>query len=158
METDCFASATRCDLLERYRISAWYFGAPESARAFTVNFKLGCHGRVQLLEPLPYAEFVRAMKESDVIVTDSGGVQEEAPALGKPVVVLREVTERPEAVEWGLSKLVGTDRKLIVAEVSRLFDDVTAYSRMSERRNLYGDGQAAERIVTTLRDQLPSLI
>jgi UDP-N-acetylglucosamine 2-epimerase (non-hydrolysing) len=105
-----------------------------------------------LCEPLDYAPFIAAMKRSCIILTDSGGVQEEAPALGKPVLVLRDETERPEAVEQGVVKLVGTNYERIVDEAQRLLDDETAYKAMARGVSPYGDGHAAERIVKTLRE------
>jgi UDP-N-acetylglucosamine 2-epimerase (non-hydrolysing) len=100
-----------------------------------------------LIEPLPYVSFVYLMSKSYIILTDSGGVQEEAPGLGKPVLVMRETTERPEAVAAGAVKLVGTDKKRIVAETKRLLLEKSAYSKMSRIMNPYGDGKAASRIV-----------
>lgn len=108
--------------------------------------------RVRLLDPLDYRSFVAMMNASYLIVTDSGGVQEEAPSLGKPVLVIREKTERPEAVEAGTVKLVGTDRKKIVSEASALLDSDNAYQAMSRRHNPYGDGKACERIVRAVQD------
>lgn len=105
-----------------------------------------------LCEPLDYAPFIAAMKRAYIILTDSGGVQEEAPALGKPVLVLREETERPEAVEEGVVKLVGPNYERIVSEAQRLLDDESAYLAMARGVSPYGDGHAAERIVGTLRD------
>lgn len=105
------------------------------------------HPRISLCEPLRYEEFVAAMQQAHLILTDSGGVQEEAPALGKPVLVLRRETERPEAVEAGVVKLLGTDRGLIVDEASRLLSDPAAYQGMAKGVSPYGDGRAAERIV-----------
>lgn len=107
---------------------------------------------LHLIEPLEYTAFVRLMNNSTLILTDSGGIQEEAPALGKPVLVMRDTTERPEAVEAGTVKLVGTDRDRIVDEVSRLLDDEREYSRMSHAVNPYGDGRACERILSVLRN------
>ena len=107
--------------------------------------------RVHLLEPLDYVAFVHLMERSHLILTDSGGIQEEAPSLGKPVLVLREVTERPEGVEAGVLKVVGTDVNAIVAEASLLLEDDAAYRAMAQRRNPYGDGRASERIVEALR-------
>jgi UDP-N-acetylglucosamine 2-epimerase (non-hydrolysing) len=105
---------------------------------------------VQLIEPVGYLDFIALMKRAHVILTDSGGVQEEGPALGKPVLVMREVTERPEAVEAGGARLVGTDVDVIVAEVARLFDDARAYAEASRPRFPYGDGQACARIADVL--------
>lgn len=103
------------------------------------------------IEPLQYLEFVYLMEKSAIVLTDSGGIQEEAPGLGKPVLVMRNTTERPEALESGTVHLVGTDHDLIVSEVSTLLDDSAAYQRMSQAVNPYGDGHACERIVAALR-------
>lgn len=105
---------------------------------------------IHLIEPVDYLPFVYLMNRSYVIITDSGGVQEEAPSLGKPVIVMRETTERPEAVIAGTVKLVGTDRQKIVEEASLLLNDVNAYRKMSRAYNPYGDGRASERIVETI--------
>lgn len=105
---------------------------------------------VVLLDPLSYAAFVDLMCRSRVILTDSGGIQEEAPSLGKPVLVLREKTERPEALEAGTVKLVGTTEERIVEETERLLDDEAEYRRMSRVHNPYGDGHACTRIVKVL--------
>lgn len=106
---------------------------------------------VFLIEPLDYLPFVYMMQHSTLILTDSGGVQEEAPGLGKPVLVMRDTTERPEAVEAGTVLLVGTNRDKIELGVSTLLDDADTYRRMSEAVNPYGDGKACERIVEALR-------
>ena len=103
------------------------------------------------IEPLQYLEFVYLMEKSCIVLTDSGGIQEEAPGLGKPVLVMRDTTERPEALESGTVHLVGTNHDLIVNEVSTLLDDPVAYERMSKAVNPYGDGQACRRIVEVLR-------
>lgn len=105
-----------------------------------------------LCEPLDYLPFIAAMKRAYIILTDSGGVQEEAPALGKPVLVLRDETERPEAVEQGVVKLVGANYERIIEETQRLLDDESAYKSMARGVSPYGDGHAAERIVKTLRE------
>lgn len=99
------------------------------------------------IEPLEYLPFVFLMEKSDIVLTDSGGIQEEAPGLGKPVLVMRDTTERPEALEAGTVKLVGTDFNKIVTEVSALLDDQVYYETMSKAQNPYGDGKASERIV-----------
>ncbi|MEL4073351.1 UDP-N-acetylglucosamine 2-epimerase (non-hydrolyzing) [Ochrobactrum sp. GPK 3] len=104
-----------------------------------------------LCHPLDYAPFVAAMKQAYLIITDSGGVQEEAPALGKPVVVLRDETERPEAVEEGVVKLVGPNYDRIVAQVQLLLDDKAAYAAMARGVSPYGDGKSTERIIETIR-------
>jgi len=103
--------------------------------------------RVYLTEPLDYLPFINVMKRAHLVLTDSGGIQEEAPALGKPVLVLRDVTERPEAVAAGTARLVGTDRDRVEGAVSRLLEDQDAYREMAEAVNPYGDGKAARRIV-----------
>lgn len=107
-------------------------------------------GNMFFIEPLEYLSFVYLMKESHIVLTDSGGIQEEAPGLGKPVLVMRDTTERPEALEAGTVKLVGTDYDKIVKEVSSLIDDTTHYEAMSKAVNPYGDGKACGRIVKTL--------
>jgi UDP-N-acetylglucosamine 2-epimerase (non-hydrolysing) len=107
--------------------------------------------RIHLINPLDYESFAWLMDKSYLILTDSGGIQEEAPSLGKPVLVLRQVTERPEAVEAGTVRVVGLDRDKIVQETQRLLDDQTLYEKMSKAANPYGDGKAAKRIVEVLR-------
>ncbi len=109
---------------------------------------------IHLMQPLDYLPFVYLMDRADLIITDSGGIQEEAPSLGKPVLVMRDVTERPEAVDAGTVKLVGTDTAAIVAESARLLDDDAAYEAMSRAHNPYGDGKAAGRIVEELSRDL----
>jgi UDP-N-acetylglucosamine 2-epimerase (non-hydrolysing) len=116
----------------------------------TAHTLLGDQVNIQLCQPLDYAPFVSAMKRSYIIISDSGGVQEEAPALGKPVLVLRDETERPEAVEQGVVKLVGPNYDRIVSEAKRLLDDEEAYREMARGISPYGDGQAAKRIVDVL--------
>ena len=106
-------------------------------------------GNMFFIEPLQYLEFVYLMEKSTIVLTDSGGIQEEAPGLGKPVLVMRDTTERPEALESGTVRLVGTDYNKIVSEVSVLLDDASAYESMSKAVNPYGDGKACERIVNT---------
>jgi UDP-N-acetylglucosamine 2-epimerase (non-hydrolysing) len=105
---------------------------------------------IHLIEPLAYVPFVDLMRRATFLITDSGGIQEEAPSLGKPVLVLREKTERPEAVEAGTVKLVGTDESRIVAEATRLLDEPEEYSRMTRVHNPYGDGHASERIAAAI--------
>ena len=105
------------------------------------------------IEPLEYLPFVYLMEKSTLVLTDSGGIQEEAPGLGKPVLVMRNTTERPEAVDAGTVKLVGTDRDKIISEVSRLLDDKAYYEEMSKATNPYGDGMACERIVNYLSEK-----
>lgn len=111
---------------------------------------LRSHPAIHLIAPLDYLPFVHLMRRADLIVTDSGGVQEEAPSLGKPVLVTRDTTERPEAVSAGTVELVGTDTDLLIARASRLLDDPGAYAAMSAAHNPYGDGGAAARILEVL--------
>jgi UDP-N-acetylglucosamine 2-epimerase (non-hydrolysing) len=107
---------------------------------------------VHLVEPLDYEPFVYLLKHSYVVLTDSGGIQEEAPSLGKPVLVMRDVTERPEAVDAGTVELVGANKNQIIAGVSRLLEDEAHYSKMSHAHNPYGDGKACDRILAVLRN------
>ena len=109
-------------------------------------------GNLFFIEPLQYLEFVHLMAKSTIVLTDSGGIQEEAPGLGKPVLVMRDTTERPEALESGTVHLVGTDYDKIVNEVSTLLEDADAYEKMSKAVNPYGDGHACERIVDFLKN------
>lgn len=120
-----------------------------------VRERLSDHPRIHLLPPLDYLDFLQVMKQAFLVWTDSGGIQEEAPALGKPVLVLRSETERPEAVSAGTVKLVGTDAARIVAETRLLLDRQTEYQRMAQSVSPYGDGHAAERIVRALNDEQP---
>jgi len=112
----------------------------------TAHRVLGDHDAIELVDPLDYPRMVAAMRACDLILTDSGGVQEEAPSLGKPVLVLRTTTERPEGVTAGAAKLVGTDRDVIVAAANELLDDAAAYQAMAKVENPYGDGRAADQI------------
>ena len=121
-----------------------------NSKLSTLNFR-----NVFLIEPLQYLEFVYLMEKSTVVLTDSGGIQEEAPGLGKPVLVMRDTTERPEALKSGTVHLVGTNHDLIVSEVSTLLDDPVAYERMSKAVNPYGDGKACRRIVQALAGETP---
>lgn len=121
-----------------------------------VNRILGGIGGVQLVEPLDYLPFVYLMSRAHLILTDSGGIQEEAPSLGKPVLVMRDTTERPEAVEAGTVRLVGTDRARIVAEASRLLDDPGAHAAMARAHNPYGDGRSARRIADLVAGRAPA--
>ena len=112
-------------------------------------------GNIFFIEPLEYLMFVFLMEKADIVLTDSGGIQEEAPGLGKPVLVMRDTTERPEAVEAGTVKLVGTNYQAIIDNVSSLLTDTTEYEKMSKANNPYGDGKACERIINkilTIRD------
>lgn len=111
-------------------------------------------GNMFFIEPLQYLEFVYLMSKSSIVLTDSGGIQEEAPGLGKPVLVMRDTTERPEALHAGTVKLVGTDYGKIMANVSALLDDKAEYDKMSKAVNPYGDGMASKRIVAFLKEKL----
>jgi len=122
-------------------------GVQEPARRL-----LAGHPRIHLLPPQAYLPFVWLMQQSTLILTDSGGIQEEAPSLGKPVLVMRESTERPEAIRAGVARLVGTNRSRILQESARLLTDPAAYNAMARVRNPYGDGQAAPRIVAALEN------
>ena len=115
---------------------------------------LGGTSRVVLCEPLDYVQFITAMKKSFIIVSDSGGVQEEASAFGKPVLVLRETTERPEAIEAGVSKLVGTSRRSVVDNINQLISDESLYKKMCVRKSPFGDGTAARQIVDILENHI----
>ena len=117
-----------------------------------MNARLAGLDNVALIEPLDYPHFARLLAISDIMLSDSGGVQEEAPALGKPVLVMRETTERPEGIVAGTAKLVGTDPDRIVAEANRLLDDAGAYAAMARAHNPFGDGHSARRIVELLAD------
>ncbi len=115
---------------------------------------LSCLGNIFFIEPLQYLEFVYLMERAHIVLTDSGGIQEEAPGLGKPVLVMRDTTERPEAVEAGTVHLVGTDYNLIIKEVSTLLENREAYQKMAKAVNPYGDGKACKRIVEALIESL----
>jgi UDP-N-acetylglucosamine 2-epimerase (non-hydrolysing) len=116
----------------------------------TVYRRLSGLANILLIDPVGYVPFVWLLMQATVVLTDSGGIQEEAPALGKPVLVMRDKTERPEAVEAGSARLVGAERRRIVEECARLLDDVDAYNAMAKARNPYGDGQAATRIAAAV--------
>jgi UDP-N-acetylglucosamine 2-epimerase (non-hydrolysing) len=140
------------DLLDRFPdVEAVFSVHPNPAVRRTAQDALGAHPRAHLIEPPPYASWIHLMQRAHLILTDSGGMQEEAAALGRPVLVLRRVTERPEGVEAGAMQLVGTDRARIVAEASRLLTDAAAYQTMAQVRNPFGDGRAAARILQALR-------
>jgi UDP-N-acetylglucosamine 2-epimerase (non-hydrolysing) len=143
------------DLTKRYAdVDVVYPVHPNPHVAGPAREALGSVAGVHLIEPLEYKAFCDLMAASHLILTDSGGIQEEAPSLKKPVLVLRDETERPEAVEAGVVKLVGPHREKIVGEASRLLDDPKAYAQMATGTNPYGDGKAAERIVAMLRQAL----
>lgn len=123
----------------------------------SVSRLLASHPRIHLLPPLDYVSFVHLLARSDLVLTDSGGLQEEGPALGKPVLVLREVTERPEAVAAGIARLVGTDEDHIVESVVQLLNNPDCYAAMAGSTNVFGDGHASERIVSFLGERLNDL-
>jgi UDP-N-acetylglucosamine 2-epimerase (non-hydrolysing) len=113
---------------------------------------LGGKNNVHLIAPLDYPAFIYAMNQATIIITDSGGVQEEAPSIGKPVLVTRNTTERPEAVAAGTVKLVGTHTETIVSETLHLLHDPTYYKKMSQAHNPYGNGTACQEIITFLKN------
>lgn len=113
-------------------------------------------GKVHLLDPVSYVDLVYLLSRSHIVLTDSGGIQEEGPALGKPVLVLRDVTERPEAVDVGAAKVVGVSKELIIAEANRLLSDTTLYTSMAQPRFPFGDGTAAQRIAAILASGVPT--
>jgi UDP-N-acetylglucosamine 2-epimerase (non-hydrolysing) len=119
-----------------------------------VNRILNCHSNVFLIDPMDYKPFLYLMDRSYLILTDSGGIQEEAPSLGKPVLVMRDVTERPEAIIAGTVKLVGSDTDKIISGVSELIDSAEVYSIMAKSHNPYGDGGACERIISKLKNTI----
>ena len=121
----------------------------EPARAI-----LAGHERISLIPPVDYVTLVHLIRRATLILTDSGGIQEEAPTFGKPVLILRGVTERPEAVDAGCARIVGTDRFVIVRAALELLTDRSAYDRMAHVANPFGDGHASERIVRVLRGSL----
>lgn len=119
-----------------------------------VNSRLSKHANVHLIPPLEYESFTYLLKHSHIVLTDSGGIQEEAPSLGKPVLVMREVTERPEAVAAGTVRLVGADRARIFNSVSALLEDSDSYRAMARALNPYGDGHACQRIINAIRSSM----
>ncbi|MDQ8051004.1 UDP-N-acetylglucosamine 2-epimerase (non-hydrolyzing) [Luteibacter sp.] len=143
------------DLVEKYPdIHVLFPVHPNPNVVSTVDEILSGHPSITLTSPLDYLPFVAAMKRAYLVLSDSGGVQEEAPALAKPVLVLRRETERPEAVEEGVVRLVGADRDAIVAQASALLDDAGAYAAMARGVSPYGDGKASQRIVSILKEGL----
>ena len=120
----------------------------------TLRPLLDSHDNVLLTEPQEYGEFARLLARCHLVLTDSGGIQEEAPALGKPVLVMRETTERPEGVVAGTARLVGTDADRIVTDIFTLLDDKAAYEAMARAHNPFGDGTAARQIVEILGNEI----
>jgi UDP-N-acetylglucosamine 2-epimerase (non-hydrolysing) len=144
------------DLASRYRdrVQIVFLVHPNPNVAGPVQERLGGTANITLSPPVDYLTLVHLLKRATLVLTDSGGLQEEAPSFGCPVLVLRETTERPEGIEAGTARLVGTDRARIVREASRLLDDAQAYREMALSVNPYGDGRAAERIVAAMRARL----
>jgi UDP-N-acetylglucosamine 2-epimerase (non-hydrolysing) len=138
--------AALADLAERPDVQIVYPVHPNPSVQEPVNRYLRGHDRIKLIEPMEYAPFVALLLRAWIVLTDSGGIQEEAPSLGKPVLVMRDKTERPEAVLAGTARLVGPRRDRTVEECNRLLDDPEAYQSMSRAHNPYGDGHASERI------------
>jgi UDP-N-acetylglucosamine 2-epimerase (non-hydrolysing) len=147
--------AALTQLSRRYDVEIVYPVHPNPNVRQTVNRHLAGQPNIRLLDPMDYVPFVDLMRRAYLLLTDSGGIQEEAPSLGKPVLVLRGKTERPEAVSAGTARLVGTDERQIVAETERLLDDPAAYYCMARRHNPYGDGRASERIAKALASAEP---
>lgn len=146
------------DLVERHAdVAVLYPVHPNPQVGACARELLAGHARITLLPPQDYFDFVALMREATLILTDSGGIQEEAPALGKPVLVLREQTERPEAVEAGVARIVGTRREVIVEAATRLLDDPLEYRAMARGVSPYGDGHAAGRIERILQESLREL-
>ena len=134
-----------------YGVHILYFSGSRTISREAAEQELGGCDRIHIIEPLEVLDFHNFLARSNMILTDSGGIQEEAPSLGKPVLVMRDTTERPEALDAGTVKLVGTDYNKIVTEVSLLLDNQEYYDNMSKAVNPYGDGLACGRIVDTLR-------
>jgi len=128
---------------------------PNPAVRAEVEALLSGRDRIRLISPLDYLDFLSLLKRAHLVLTDSGGIQEEAPVFGKPVVVLRNRTERPEGIAAGVARLAGTDSKSIVREAGKILDDPRLYTRMTHGRNLYGDGRAARRIAVFLMKRFP---
>jgi len=144
-------------LADRGDIDILYPVHPNPGVNDPVRQLLAGHSCIHLSQPLDYPEFVAMLQRCHLVLTDSGGVQEEAPAFGKPVLVLRDTTERPEAIEAGVAQLVGSDTAAIVAAASRLLDDPAAYRAMALVALPFGDGHAADRIVAAIGARLPAL-
>jgi UDP-N-acetylglucosamine 2-epimerase len=149
LERICDALA---DLAARRDVQIVYPVHPNPNVRQPVYRRLSGQPNITLTEPLDYVSFVWALMRCTIVLTDSGGIQEEAPALGKPVLVMRDKTERPEGIEAGSARLVGADRERIVAECGRLLDDESAYRAAAELRNPYGDGHASRRIAAVIAD------
>ncbi len=141
-------------IAERHDVAILFPVHPNPNVVSVMDAILGDRANVARIEPLDYPHFVRALGMAEIVLTDSGGVQEEAPALGKPVLVMRETTERPEGVAAGTAKLIGTDEDRIVSEIFTLLDDPAVYAAMARAHNPFGDGHAAARIAETIAKTL----
>ena len=139
------------DIVDKHTDTVVVYPMHKNPKVRQLAMKYLSHERIELIEPLDVIDFHNFASKSYLILTDSGGIQEEAPSLGKPVLVLRDVTERPEGVEAGTLKLVGTDRERIFKEADTLLKDIEAYKNMSELQNPYGDGKASKRIVEAIK-------
>lgn len=139
------------DIVDKHTDTVVVYPMHKNPKVRQLAMKHLSHERIELIEPLDVIDFHNFASKSYLILTDSGGIQEEAPSLGKPVLVLRDVTERPEGVEAGTLKLVGTDRERIFKEADTLLKDIEAYKNMSELQNPYGDGKASKRIVEAIK-------
>jgi UDP-N-acetylglucosamine 2-epimerase (non-hydrolysing) len=140
------------DILDRSDVSIILPIHPNPNVRDVLTTRLGDHPRVKIIPPQEYLDFVCLLSVVDIVLTDSGGIQEEAPTLGKPVLVMRDTTERPEGIDAGTARLVGTDRSRIVSETLRLIEDSSHYLAMSRAHNPFGDGRASERIVKVMLD------
>lgn len=139
------------DLAHRYPNLRFVFPVhPNPGVCDVARQRFNGNSQIDLVDPLPYGRLVQMLRLVDLVMTDSGGLQEEAPVFGKPVLVLRDETERPEAIEWGSAQLVGTDRQGIVAAVTSLLEDHEAYTRMARAGSPFGDGKAAPRIIKVI--------
>ena len=145
-------TGTSKEFLEKNGYYIFHFSSQEKALEFNLFDRLSELSNVSLIKPLDYLSFLYLISQSEIILTDSGGIQEEAPGLGKPVLVMRNTTERPEAVTAGTVELVGTKKELIVQKVNDLLTDSEFYSKMSKAHNPYGDGKACERIIKVMRN------
>lgn len=150
--------AALMEIAKNHNLAIVYPVHPNPNIRNVVYERLGAIKNIYLIEPLEYETFISFMKDAYLLITDSGGVQEEAPALGKPVLVVRGTTERPEAVEAGVAKLIGTEVDDIVENVERLLGSEVEYAKMANSTNPFGDGTAAEKIVKVLTDELGAVL
>ena len=139
------------DIVNKYQTIEFIFPVHPNPRVSELAYQmLGNQERIHLIEPLNVFDFHNIAKRSFIIMSDSGGIQEEGPSFDKPILVLRDVTERPEGVETGALKLVGSDKQKILTELERLINDEVYYQKISSVKNPYGDGKASQRIVETI--------